>query len=330
MEKKFHIEGKPFLIRSYSARDEQGVLSLWQAAFHKEMPPDLWRWKYMNNPYTQKLLVCSGRDESIVALFGGIPHRANREGRSVEILHATDIMSHPDYRGTGLFVRTCNAFMEFFGKSGGVDFLYGLPGRYHFDLGEKYLGYREVKGCLSFLNARTADLAYLKKELGGRLTRIRELGPSMDRLWAGCLGDYPLSVVRDASFLQWRFGVHPLNDYEIWGYQSWLKRGIQAYAVLHTEGDTAQLVDVLAPSSSKLIRDFLGRIGLNLAKRGIETLKTWLPATHFVTAAAISSGFELAREPLGVILTVRLFDHSPSLGWLADNMFFTMADGDLF
>ena len=91
----------------------------------------------------------------------------------------------------------------------------------------------------------------------------------------------------------------------------------------------SRLVDMVAPPSAGLIEDFVGRIGAALAEEGIETVETWLPEGHFITRAAMSAGFAPGQEPLGMILCVRLFDHSPSLEWIADNLFFTMADGDL-
>jgi predicted acetyltransferase len=329
MEKTFETDAGRFLIRPYENGDEPRVLSLWQAAFHKELAPDIWRWKYLENPFTRKLLVCAGEDEAIFALFGGIPYRANWEERSVEIVHAMDIMSHPDYRGAGLFVKTCKAYMDVFCRSGGVSFLYGFPGAYHYHLGEKYLGYRELKQGLCFLTARTGALARNRRPFRGRLRRIREVDASFDRLWETSLQAFPLSVVRDAPFLRWRFLNHPRNAYEIWGYQQWARREISAYAVLSVSGGSARLVDVVAPSSTGLIRDFIGRIGTEMARRGVGTLETWLPSNHFLAIAALSAGFTSAQEPLGVILTVRLFDHSPSQAWIAKNIFFTMADGDL-
>ena len=59
-------------------------------------------------------------------------------------------------------------------------------------------------------------------------------------------------------------------------------------------------------------------------------MNTWLPDSHFTAGYALSAGFERAPEPKGVISTVRLFDHSPSLESVSRKMFYTMADVDLF
>jgi len=329
LETAFETGTETFRIRPYRAEDERAVLSLWQAAFHQELPSRVWRWKYLENPYARKVLVCTRADGTVVALFGGMPYRTNWGGRIVEALHAMDIMSHPDYRGAGLFVRTCQAFMDAFCQPGGVSFLYGVPGRYHYDLGEKYLGYRELKGCLRYLTARPADLAKGRKRFWGRLRRVREIDPSFDRLWVNCSPHYPLAVIRDAPFLRWRFMDNPRESYDIYGYQRWGSGEMAGYAVLSRHPEKPRLVDLLAPPVPGLIRDLLARIGMELVRQGIETVETWLPADHFVTKAAMAAGFAPAQEPVGMILCVRLFDHSPDLEWIAGNLYFTMADGDL-
>ena len=50
-----------------------------------------------------------------------------------------DTMSHPDVRGKGLFVRSSQAFFDFFCQKGGAELLYGFPGAFHFNLGGYFL-----------------------------------------------------------------------------------------------------------------------------------------------------------------------------------------------
>jgi len=75
---------------------------------------------------------------------------------------------------------------------------------------------------------------------------------------------------------------------------------------------------------------FLARLGAQFAERGIEKVETWLPGNHFLTKAAISAGFRPSEEPLGIILTGRSFHPSLSLDWASENLYYSMADGDLF
>ncbi|KPA11497.1 hypothetical protein MHK_008290 [Candidatus Magnetomorum sp. HK-1] len=102
------------------------------------MPEALWRWKYIDNPYEVKILLCVTQYGKPVVLYGGIPFKANICGREMIMIHLSDIMSHPEYRKTGLFIHTVNAYFEFFGGEEEVGLMYGFPGKYHFDPEKQY------------------------------------------------------------------------------------------------------------------------------------------------------------------------------------------------
>jgi hypothetical protein len=44
----------------------------------------------------------------------------------------------------------------------------------------------------------------------------------------------------------------------------------------------------------------------------------------------MAAGFEEHAEPLGIISTIKTFEHSPDTNWIDNNLFYTMADSDLF
>ena len=330
MEKIIEIDQGKFVVRPYGPGDEIGVLSLWQTAFKKEMPPDVWRWKYLDNPYEVQIALCVSEDGTILVMYGGIPYRANWKGKTVCVTHLADIMSHPDCRGTGVFVRAGAAFFDLFAGPEATIFYYGFPGKYHFDIGEKYLEYSALKGGVSFLTTRTADLTQNKMRFGGRIEQITDVDDAFDSLWKVCCGDFPFAVIRDSAFLRWRFFEHPMNKYELWGYRPYLQKGWKAYAAFAVEGAKARMVDILVSSYGRAMNDFLARLGAQFVERGIAEVETWLPGNHFLAQAAISAGFRPSQEPLGFIPTGRSFHPSLSLDWVSNNIYYSLADGDLF
>jgi hypothetical protein len=329
MEQRIEIREGVFVVRPYDDGDEAGVLSLWQAAFGKEISSSLWRWKYLENPYPVQIALAVGEDGRTLVMYGGIPYRANWEGKTVTITHLMDIMSHPDCRGSGLFVKTGMAFFDLFAGPGRTLFYYGFPGKYHFDIGKKYLAYSGFQGGVAFLMARAGALARKSRWPLGRIERITEVDDAFDGLWKRSVGDYPLAVIRDAAFLQWRFFEHPLRRYEMWGYRPYLHRELRAYAVFSVEGETARMVDILCPPSKKAAGDFLARLGRQFDERGIREIQTWLPKDHFLGRLAVSAGFNPFQEPLGFIPTGRSFHPGLSMDWASQHLYYTMADGDL-
>ena len=144
-ERRIELDAGTFTAAPYRAEDERAVLDLWRVAFGKELDADLWRWKYVDNPFGMRVLVCRDpQTEAAVVVYSGVPYRARRNGREVEIVQLMDIMSHPDVRKTGLFIKAAEAFFDIFAVGDSVLY-YGIPGRYHFDIGAKYLDYSELE-----------------------------------------------------------------------------------------------------------------------------------------------------------------------------------------
>lgn len=329
MNRRFETEDGIFVVRPYQPRDEAGILSLWKAAFDKEMPPDLWQWKYLKNPYPVQIAVAVGEDGMIAVMYGGIPYRANWKGDIVTITHLMDIMSHPTCRGSGLFVKTGLAFFDLFAGPERTCFYYGFPGKYHFEIGRKYLQYDELKKGVGFLKAEVRALTRNRTRFGSRIEPISKVDEAFDHLWGRCARDYPLAVVRDAPFLRWRFFEHPLCDYEVWGYRSCFRRAWTGYAAFAIQGKKARMVDFLCPPSEKIVEDLFARLGQQFDERGIREVEIWLPKDHFLTRVAVAIGFRLFPEPLGFIPTGRSFHPGLSLDWASQHLYYTMADGDL-
>lgn len=334
MEKVVDSPRGKFVIRPYQESDEDGALSLWHAAFGKEMSHDLWRWKYLRNPYGQQMLLCVSETGRPVTMYAGIPYKAKLRGEVVRFSHLVDNMSDPDFRGViggrrGLFVQTAEEFFKHFGGPHASIFIYGFPGRRNFRLGIKTLQGRELPGGASFLSAVTLDLEKNIRPFRGRIMKTTPPYDIFERPLGLHEDLYPFTVIRNREFLEWRFGKHPERHYEIWIYRSRFGRHIRAYAVLFLEAAKASIVDLVASSSVREVGDFMARLGHVLTVRGIETLGTWLPSGHFLHQSLIQTGFNVLEEPLGIVPAARIFHSSLSFDWVAANIFYTMADGDV-
>lgn len=318
------------MVRPYKPEDETGVLALWEAAFEKVMPSSLWRWKYLESPYPVQIAVCLDENGEVVVVYGGIPYRANWKGRKIFITHLADIMSHPDYRRSGLFVKMGSVFFEFFAGPQLTPFYYGFPGKVHFEIGKKYLLYQALEGGVGHFSANTDPLAQRKAQMGWRIEKMTRGDELLDSLWKRVQKFYPFAVIRDASFFQWRFFARPGKRYECYGYRSFMGREWKGYVVFDLQDHHATLVDLLMPPSQSLVSDFLGRVSHQLSLEGVKTMAIWLPAEHFLVPLLLSAGFVSAPEPLGFVPTGRSFDPALELEWVGKNLYYTMADGDLF
>ena len=328
-ERNIELEAGTFTAAPYRAEDERRVLDLWRVAFGKELDADLWRWKYVDNPFGMRVLVCRDpQTEAAVVVYSGVPYRARWNGREVEIVQLMDIMSHPDVRKTGLFIKAAEVFFDTF--AGGQSVLYyGIPGRYHFDIGAKYLDYSELESGVAYLRGSTGELARTSGLFGPSVHVIDRPTPELDRIWAEVAVHYPLAAVRDAAFVDWRFFRNPQRDYIVYVFRTGLTRRPRGYAVVGVDGKSARLVDILMPPDRAMIAAFSGGMAADLATREIDTIETWLPGHHFTVGGLVEAGWSREPEPLGIVPTARSFDTRLAIPWVSENFFYTMADSDL-
>lgn len=327
MEKIIETPEGNFIIRPYREDDEAETLILWKAAFNKELSVNVWRWKFMSAPDGHKIMMCIDSKGKPIAMFSGVCYRTNLNGITVEMTHLMDNMSHPTYRKSGLFVRTVQAFVdEYTGPNKSV-FLYGFPGKIHFDIGAKYHQYREL-GSVSFLRF---DLQNLQRDATASsdlsVERLSTVSSQLDSIWQICSKDYPFSVIRDSRFVQWRFFDNPIRHYDIWTFQ---EKDTGGYAAVLTESKRAILVDMLISKNISTISRFISQLIRLYRDKGFDVFETWLPSNHFITHALIEIGFQPLPEPLGFIPTGRTFDPNLTFDWASENIYYTMADGDLF
>lgn len=319
------------VIREYDARkDQEKVLELWQSAFDNPMASSLWQWKYIDNPYETTILICENSNGLPVVFYGGIPFSANDRGKKVLMIHLSDIMSHPDYRGSGIFIHTANAYFDIFGARDDLPIMYGFPGKYHFDIGVKYLCYSHLGKGAAFLTGKVTSIHRQSSPSHGSVMHMDKPDSCFDTLWDQLARFYPLCVVRNRAFLEWRYFHHPQKNYEVWCHKDSSTDGYSGYMVLQLDGKKAVIVDMLLPDNKDLVTAFLVGIAGMLGKRGVKTMETWLPADHFLVPFFKIGGLQQKKEPIGIIPTIRLFDPAMEMASACASFYFTMGDGDLF
>ncbi|MBF0111345.1 MAG: GNAT family N-acetyltransferase [Desulfamplus sp.] len=336
------LDGK-YTLRPFTPNDENGVLELWKIAFKSTMAKELFRWKYLENPYTQTMMLCVTDKDEVVTFYGGIPYLFQYEKKVVPVVNLMDIMSHPNHRENRIFEKTAKQFMSHFCLPSNLLLMYGFPGAFHYSIGERILNYRKVNQPL-YLNlhlgySNDKSIALSKIETSVEVLSSKEYKNSdklfeqhsrwFDSLWEKCKRDYPFSIVRDSKFVNWRFISHPEKDYFI------LKIGAtdEAFAVLQINGSKATIIDILMPNNFELFKGVISSIVEYLtaidSHGEIKSIETWLPDNHFLATYAIDCGFQSQDEPVGIIPTVALFDHSPSIEWITSNLYYNMGDADL-
>ena len=336
MDQTIETSSGRFYIRPYEDEDEDVTRSLWKAAFGKEISRDLWRWKYHQPQFGRRIYLCLTSEDQPVVMFSCMPYPALLHGNAVKIGHAVDSMSHPEFRGSvsgrrGLFALTAGLFFDLYGRKDDLIFIYGFPGERHYRLGKILLNYTRIPNSLLYFSWQAGSLKNKLRLFKGKLGLVRGNDPVLDDLALRMKDYYPFAVLRDSSFMNWRYEQHPTASYQIFTFNSFLRRKIKGFMVVRLESGLATIVDMFLPPDQGVIIDFLARACARLEDMGAERVRTWLPDNHFQTGALRSLGIEPENEPLGIIPASVASDFHPEISHKAGmrELFYTMADGDL-
>lgn len=323
-----------FLIRPYQDDDEEKVIQLWETAFKSKMDRHIWRWKFHDNPFGRQIMLCVTDENKPVAAYAGIPYKANWNDKQVRFTQLIDNMSHPEYRfpvrgRKGLYALTVECFVEEFGWPKQSVLSYGFPGQKHFKLGKLFFNYREMAGGGAYLKI-PAESIISNKKFSFRKTAIVESADShFDNLQSAIKEDYPFAAIRDKQFINWRFFENPVQKYIVFIGKTFVGKPI-SYLVLSIKGQMVTIVDIFTgrkiKEAGRLILCALKTLNLQNA----EIVQVWLPAHHFITKELLDCGFEKHPEPIGIIPTITYYHPDLSSAFIDKNIFYTMADADLF
>jgi GNAT superfamily N-acetyltransferase len=99
--------GTALQIRPYVAEDEPAVLALLVGALGEgpsgQRTPDFFRWKHLENPFGESLLLVAEVDGEIVGLRAFLRWEFTAGERSLRAVRAVDTATRSDHRGKGIF-----------------------------------------------------------------------------------------------------------------------------------------------------------------------------------------------------------------------------------
>lgn len=239
---------------------KEQLVDLFRLSFRSDMTEELWDWKYVQNP------LASRHPEVVVAIDGGRIVGARPfllaemwlRGERVMTAQHCDTMVHPDYRNQGLFNRMGGVAIQHLKDSGYV-LSYGFPNPMSRP-GFLSQGWRVV------VPMETLFRVLLPGKLITHVLKSRLLGSGLGLVYGGlgrlrrghgshasgtfeveildrygeCLRGVDdlrdrsaIDLVRDESYLRWRFDSHPEHHYR---YVVATKGGeLRGYGVISVE-----------------------------------------------------------------------------------------------
>ena len=294
-------------IRQFELADQNALLAFLRLAYPgdpRKSDPALWRWQFLQNPYTTPddipLWVAKSGD-IIVGQVAAMPVELKVGAQQKRALWLVNYVVLPAYRRGLLAVRLLKASSHYCKTSLTLGYnektaviirrlkwkLLGNIHRYQILL---FPGHA-IKEIASYGGLRTlANLSYapwrpslhtLRPHHGGMIRAVTHFDASFTDLWQRAAVQWPCAVVRSAPFLEWQFMRQPGKKFDVLGYYE--KDCLLGYVVLFFRKPEhsgvrpkAAISDLCySPSKAQEIIDELLKAALRLAlERRVGSLVT--------------------------------------------------------
>jgi predicted N-acetyltransferase YhbS len=209
-------------IRQGTSDDSEALRDLFTVVFGRDRGQEHPAWKFDRNPAGPPVLALAEHEGRVVGQYALWPVRL-RVGKEVLLgAQSLDTMTHPDYRGQGMFPRLAVEAMRF-AEQRGVEVLFGFPNAASYpgfvnkldwdhtgDVPQyarvlRPSGHPRIPGWAGPVTDALAAGLPSGPHSGFSTQSIAPDGEALVRLWAeGCQAD-ECAVERDEAYVQWRF-----------------------------------------------------------------------------------------------------------------------------
>ena len=327
-----------FTVRGFRAGDEEQILQLFHRAFpHASRDVEHFRWEYQRNPYgNERIALTFDASGQLVAQYAGYPVAMIDDGREVVANQIGDIMTDRSVRQVGrgptsILARTAEHFYETFCR-GKVAFNYGFTTDSHRQLSVRFLGSDAVEP----VPYRVRDLVrhpiepITRRERlvhGWQLELVTKIGPEFDDFFARVAPAYRFLVRRDARYLRWRYIECPDVSHFIVAIRKW--RRLIGWSVFGIRGLRLVWGDALFdPRYSKAAEVLLRHV---VPRYRVESIDGWFPSRpQWFDRILHELQFESKRDPQDLSLMCVPFDLRDASARMAERLYYTYGDSDLF
>lgn len=312
--------------KSYQPGDEAAILNLFRQSYGgRELPLSFWQWRFRDNPAGPGLIELSWDGDVLAAHYAVTSVALRIEGRDWLAGLSGTTMTHPDYRGRGLFpilARSTYARMA----AGGMALVWGFPNTQ---------SHRGFARDLNWLDIDEVPMFRLPLEprppalnVPSQICQVASADARFDRLWLKTRDDYAILGRRDAAHLNWRYVTNPTEQYQLIAYVEGAE--VLGYAVLKRYQTEVQIVDLLIGRQAIEVGEGLVAYAIRQAAATNATaVSLWLNVTQPLHHALEKLGF----RPDGPVTYLGGLGLQPELG---DHLYdirrwhVTMGDSDVF
>lgn len=339
--KKVPKKFEKYQIKLYEDSDHNQLIELYQKVFPGYISRDLWEWKNLKNPFGNFITIIIKNRGEIIASYTVAPKIFYINGKKCKSVQSMDTMTREGYRGLGISTFIGELCYDYVRKSD-YNFVYGFPNKISCYLFEVKLKWDKVVMCQYFSKSISRDKNSKKSVSDGKyvIKEINKFDSQVDLLWEKSKMNYPIIIMKNKKYLDWRFSAHPVINYRKYYLNREKNDELLAYFILkryrknNNNKIIGHIVDFYISSSDiKLKREIfqvIERYALNEFKEDCHEVSLWIPYEDLKNVAKQKLNYKMKENlPFFGYKIINKFKESYLLSSL-DNWTITMANNDVF
>ena len=266
---------------------------LFEASFAKPMSTDYLDWRYYDND--RELLLFSIEKSGtapvadLAASYSAFPVVLERNGQALSAALSMTTMTHPDWRGRGLFPRLATELYAFAAERG-VALVWGFPNANSHATFQSKLGWQDI------YEIPTLQLRYDVAVVAAMRSSERvERDDAFVKTYPAMPADGLVRSRRDQRYLTWRYAKNPVHEYRTYvlSRDSVLSESAQvtSYVVTKRYGEGVDLIDIQCADrdEARVLLEHIIRVS---AGDGARFANCWAPTHHWLHGVLERLGFK--------------------------------------
>ncbi len=309
--------------RAYTPEDEPAILELFEQSFKRPLSSTVWRWRFLQNPSGAGMIQLAWDGDTLAAHYAITQAELAFEGEPLKSGLSGTTMTHPNYRGLGLFPLLAERTYAQMADNG-LALVWGYPNTMSHRVFVTDVHWRDIYET-PFFRAQTSAIQNLPKPK--HVSPLERFDARFDTFWHAEKQRYRIIGRRDQAQLNWRYVDNPSDTYMI--LASAPAGDLDGYLVYKRYKDELQIVDVLIQNVDVGL-ELLAAVVMQAQETNAESVAMWLALDDDFHRALEKRGF-LPAAPI-TYFGARLLKTDRRLEAAYDyhQWFLTMGDSDVY
>lgn len=272
-------------IRPYQPGDEYYILKLFEQSYGRSLGDKIWAWRFRDNPAGCGVIDLAWDGNVLASHYAVTSVRVRIGDQSCLTGLSGTTMTHPDYRGRGLFPilarKTYSRMAEL-----GMAMVWGFPNALSHRGFIRDLGWRDIYEIPKF--QLLLDSRVKMSSPQEYIIPLNSFDERFDHLWDRVKDNYSIIVQRDRIYLQWRYIQNPSERYSVLAFVQ--KGDVLGYAIFKRYEEELQVIDILA-EEVQVAEELILQIVRIAHTESAKSVGLWMNVNHYLHHALEKIGF---------------------------------------